>query len=447
MPISIEMPKLSDTMTEGTLVKWRKKLGDKIEMGDVIAEIETDKATMEMEAFDDGTLAEIFVKEGEKVAVGQQIALLAVAGEKPGEAKPAAPSPAVAASTHYQEVAGAPIPGAPGAAPKPATAPAAAAAPEPAPVVTPQGRVKASPLARKLAAQKGIDLTRVVGTGPGGRIIERDLANAPVGAPAPASPARPATSAAPAAPVAVSSAVLAVPPIPAGPGDRVVPLSGMRRVIAERLVASKSTIPHFYLQIEADAEPLLKLRVGLNAGAEASGRGKITVNDLILKAAVAALVRVPKVNAAWAGDAIIEYDKINLSVAVAVEEGLVTPVIRDVAGQSISEISAAVKDLATRARGKRLKPEEYQGGTFTVSNLGSYGIESFFAIVNPPQAAILSVGAAVKKPVVNAAGQIVPGQRMSIGLSCDHRVVDGALGSQYLGELKNLIENPALMLL
>ncbi|XHR28068.1 MAG: pyruvate dehydrogenase complex dihydrolipoamide acetyltransferase [Chthoniobacteraceae bacterium] len=444
MPISIEMPKLSDTMTEGTLVKWRKKLGDKIEMGDVIAEIETDKATMEMEAFDDGTLAEIYVKEGEKVAVGQQIALLAVAGEKPGEAKAAAPSPAVAASTHYQEVAGAPIPGATGAAPAPSPAPAAAA---PAPSATPQGRVKASPLARKLAARKGIDLTRVTGTGPGGRIIERDLANAPVGAPAPASPARPAASAAPAAPVAVSSAVNAVPPIPAGPGDRVIPLSGMRRVIAERLVASKSTIPHFYLQIEADAEPLLKLRVGLNAGAEASGRGKITVNDLILKAAVAALVRVPKVNAAWAGDAIIEYDKINLSVAVAVEEGLVTPVIRDVGGQSISEISAAVKDLATRARGKRLKPEEYQGGTFTVSNLGSYGIESFFAIVNPPQSAILSIGAAVKKPVVNAAGQIVPGQRMSIGLSCDHRVVDGALGSQYLGELKNLIENPALMLL
>lgn len=221
----------------------------------------------------------------------------------------------------------------------------------------------------------------------------------------------------------------------------------MRRVIAERLVASKSTIPHFYLQIEADAEPLLKLRAEINATAEREGRGKITVNDLILKAVASAIARVPKVNAAWAGDSVIEYAAIHLSVAVAVEDGLVTPVLRDAAGKSLREISEAVKDLAARARTKKLKPEEYQGGTFTISNLGSYGIESFFAIVNPPQSAILSVGAAVKKPVVNAAGQIVSGQRITIGLSCDHRVVDGALGSQFLAELRSFIENPALMLL
>ena len=221
----------------------------------------------------------------------------------------------------------------------------------------------------------------------------------------------------------------------------------MRRGIAERLVASKTTIPHFYLQLEADAAPLLRLRADLNAAAESAGQGKITINDLILKAAIVALTRVPGVNAAWAGDAIIQYDAINLSVAVSIAEGLMTPVIPNVAGKSLREISEAVKDLATRARNKRLKPEEYQGGTFTVSNLGSYGVESFYAIVNPPQAAILSVGAVVKKPVVNEAGQIVPGQRIAFGLSCDHRVVDGALGSQYLAELRRLIEAPASMLL
>ena len=221
----------------------------------------------------------------------------------------------------------------------------------------------------------------------------------------------------------------------------------MRRVIAERLVASKSTIPHFYLQIEANAEALLKLRGEINAASEAAGAGKITVNDFVLKAVLAALVRVPKVNASWAGDSIIEYGAINLSVAVAVEEGLVTPVLRNAAGKSLREISEGVKDLATRARTKKLKPEEYQGGTFTVSNLGSYGIESFSAIINPPQAAILSVGAIVKKPVVGAAGQIVAGQRVSLTLSCDHRVVDGSLGSQFLGELRGFIESPALMLL
>jgi len=428
MPLPIEMPKLSDTMTEGTLVKWRKKVGDPVEMGDVIAEIETDKATMEMEAFDDGTLAEIYIQEGEKVAVGQQIALLALAGDKPGDvaAKPSAPAPAKAAS-----------------AAKAAPAAPAAPAPEPAVPVS-HGPVKASPLARKIAAARGVDLTRITGTGPGGRIIERDITSAPpsTGKPAAAPAKRPTPATG-----APAAAIPAIPPIPAGPNDRVIPLTGMRRVIAERLVASKSTIPHFYLQIEADAEPLLKLRAEINATAESSGRGKLTVNDLILKAVASAIARVPKVNAAWAGDSVIEYAAVHLSVAVAVDDGLVTPVLRDASSKSLREISEAVKDLATRARTKKLKPEEYQGGTFTVSNLGAYGIESFFAIVNPPQSAILSVGAAVKKPVVNAAGQIVPGQRISIGLSCDHRVVDGALGSQFLGELRGFIESPALMLL
>jgi len=425
------MPKLSDTMTEGTLVKWRKKVGEKVAMGDVLAEIETDKATMEMEAFDDGTLAEIFVQEGQKVAVGQQIALLTLRGDKPGAAA-ATPRPGKAPKAAAQPDS------------KTAATPAPAAAIEAAPVASPGERVKASPLARKLAAARGVDLTRLAATGPGGRIVQSDVLAAQPGSPAPAqvsaAPARPA-------PLATAAPVPVVAPIPAGPNDRVIPLSGMRRVIAERLVASKTTIPHFYLNLEADAEALLKLRAESNATAEAGGRGKITVNDFILKAVVSALGRVPKVNAAWAGDTIIEYASINLSVAVAVEDGLVTPVLRDVAGQSLRQISEAVKDLAARARTKKLKPEEYQGGTFTVSNLGSYGVESFSAIVNPPQAAILSVGAVVKRPVVNAAGQIVAGQRMALGLSCDHRVVDGALGSQFLVELRGFIENPALMLL
>ena len=443
MPVSIEMPKLSDTMTEGTLVKWRKKLGDKVEMGDVLAEIETDKATMEMEAFDDGTLAEIYIQEGEKVAVGQQIALLTLPGEKPGDKAPAGAPPS--ASTAAKS-----FPSAPAASSNVPVAPAAPAAPAPQepPETGSQSRVKASPLARRIAAARGIDLGRVAGTGPGGRIVQRDVLSAqPTGTPSAAAPAkRPAPQPAPGVPAA-HAAIPVIPAIPAGPNDRVIPLSGMRRVIAERLVASKTSVPHFYLQIEADAGPLLGLRAEINATAESAGRGKITVNDLVIKAVIATLARVPKVNAAWAGDSIIEYASINLAVAVAVEDGLVTPVLRDAAGLSLREISEAVKDLAVRARSKKLKPEEYQGGTFTLSNLGSYGIESFFAIVNPPQAAILSVGAAVKKPVVNAAGQVVAGQRMAIGLSCDHRVVDGALGSQFLGELRGFIENPALMLL
>jgi pyruvate dehydrogenase E2 component (dihydrolipoamide acetyltransferase) len=415
MSISIQMPKLADTMTEGTLVRWLKKTGDKIKSGDIIAEIETDKATMEMESFDDGILDQILVKDGEKVAVGQEIALLLEPGEKPGSAKPAATKAS-----------------APAAAAAPASAPAASAAPVAAPAAdagTGQ-RVKASPLARKIAAASGIDLSNIVGTGPGGRIVQADLAAQPA-----SGLAKPAAAPAPAAAT------------PAGAGDQKVALSGMRRVIADRLLQSKTTIPHFYLNIEVDAEPLMRLRAEINASAEAAGMGKVTVNDLVLKAVTAALVRVPKVNASWAGDSIIEYGSVHLSVAVAVEDGLVTPVLRDAGKLTLRQISDGVKDLAVRARNKKLKPEEYQGGTFTVSNLGSYGIESFSAIINPPQAAILSVGAIVKKPVVNAAGQIVAGQRLALGLSCDHRVVDGAIGAQYLGELRKLIENPTLMLL
>jgi pyruvate dehydrogenase E2 component (dihydrolipoamide acetyltransferase) len=293
--------------------------------------------------------------------------------------------------------------------------------------------VKASPLAKKIAAGKGVDLGAVTGTGPGGRIVAKDLEGAPSGG----------------APIAAApvSAVAAIPATPAGAGDQRIPLSGMRRVIAERLLASKTQLPHFYLHIEVDAAPLMKARSELNAVTEAVGGPKLTVNDFVLKAVVTAAQRVPAVNASFAGDAIIQYGSVNLSVAVAVEEGLVTPVIRDAHKKTLREISESVKDLATRARNKKLKPEEYQGGTITVSNLGAYGIESFSAIINPPQAAILAIGSIVKKPVVGPNDQIVVGQRMSVGLSADHRVVDGAVGAAYLGELRKLLENPTLMLL
>ena len=235
--------------------------------------------------------------------------------------------------------------------------------------------------------------------------------------------------------------------MPAGPNDQRIPLSGMRKVIAERLLVSKTTIPHFYLNIDVDAGELMQLRSEVNATSEKSGQPKLTVNDFILKAAVVAAIKVPKVNAAFDGDAVIEYGSINLAVAVAIDDGLATPVIWDAQKKSLREINAAVKDLATRARSKKLKPDEYQGGTLTVSNLGSYGIDNFSAIINPPQSIILSIGAVVKKPVVNAKNEIVVGQRLSIGLSCDHRVVDGAIGAEYLSELRKLIENPALMLI
>jgi pyruvate dehydrogenase E2 component (dihydrolipoamide acetyltransferase) len=419
MPNYIEMPKLADTMTEGTLVKWRKKIGEKVSVGDVVADVETDKATMEMESFDDGTLHEFLVKEGQKVAIGAKLAVLLSKGEQP----PAAGS--------------VPPPAAAEAAAPAASAPAASAVVAvPASVQTAGGsarsaggRVKSSPLARKIAAERGLDISQLAGTGPGGRIVAKDVQSAQ---------ARPAAAASGAAPIAYATA---------GDGDEVIALSGMRRIIAERLLASKTQIPHFYLHLEVDAGPLMKMRAQLNAGSEAAGASKLTVNDFILKAVVAAAVKVPAVNASFAGDSVIQFSSVNLSVAVAVEDGLVTPVVRNANKKSLKEISDAVKDLASRARGKKLKPDEYQGGTITVSNLGAFGVEFFDAIINPPQAAIVSVGAIVKKPVVGPGDAIVVGQRLAIGLSADHRVVDGAVAASYLAEIKRLVESPALLLI
>ncbi len=421
----IQMPKLSDTMTEGTLVSWKKKVGDRVKAGEVLAEIETDKATMEWEATDDGSLREIYVKEGGKVNVGERIAFIGEEGEeapengaaKQEEPKAETEKPAPAEATE-EEIA-----------PK-QKAPDDKAASD-AEEKTETGRIKASPLARKIAAEKSIDLTTIKGTGPGGRIVEKDIEAAASATPAIArTPANPKP----------------VPAIAAGETVRTT-LTGMRKIIAERLGQSLGPIPHFYLNIEIDAGPLMRIRAELKSAGEDDDASKITVNDFILCAAVLAAQGEPKVNASFDNDAIVQYGDINLGVAVALDEGLVTPVVRQAQNKSLREISAAVKDLAHRARNKRMKPEEFQGGTLTVSNLGSYGIDYFSAVINPPQAIILSIGAIVRQPVVSEAGAIVSGHRMKIGMSCDHRVVDGAIGANYLKALRQLLENPALLLL
>lgn len=423
MSAYIEMPKLSDTMTEGTVVKWRKGVGDTVETGDVVAEIETDKAVMELEAFAEGTLSEIYVPEGGKARIGQKLASLGVPVEAEASELP---------NGRTEQPVSCPISSQPPVSiPEPRL--------EPTNVSTSSlPRVKASPLAKKLAAASGVDLGFLKGSGPGGRIVARDV-EAVTGTNQPAAPDSSISAVPSPAPAAVQATVSGT--------DKRIPLSGMRKVIADRLLVSKTQIPHFYLHIEVDAGELVHLRTQVNAAMEKAAMGKLTINDFILKAAIMAAVRVPRVNAAFAGDAIIEYANVHLAVAVAVDEGLVTPVIREAQRKSLREISEAVKDLANRARTKRLKPDEYQGGTLTVSNLGKYGIESFSAIISPPQAVILSVGAIVKKPVVNAAGQVVAGERITVGLSADHRVVDGAVGAQYLGQLRQLLENPTLLLL
>jgi len=440
----IQMPKLSDTMTEGTLVAWKKKKGDKVSAGDVIAEIETDKATMEWESPEDGTLTEIYVEEGGKVNVGEKIAFIGGEGEAaPAEAKeekkpePEEKEEKKAAPKKKEAETEKPEPEekeeetAPPQEDKNGekkSAESKKAGGEAKTESSGEARVKASPLARRIAGELGVDLSAVKGTGPEGRVTETD-----VRASAKSKGAQPPAAA-------------AAPQIQAGEGAR-INLSGMRKVIAERLVASKGPVPHFYLNIEIDAGPLMSARAELKTAGEGSDSAKITVNDFVLKASVEAAVRVPKANASFDVDAIVQYSDVNLAIAVAIEDGLVTPVIRAAQSKSLREISEAVKDLAHRARNKRMKPEEFQGGTFTVSNLGSYGIDNFSAIINPPQGFILSIGAIVKKAVIDDCDQIVAGQRMSIGMSCDHRVIDGALGAEYLKELRQLLENPALLLI
>jgi pyruvate dehydrogenase E2 component (dihydrolipoamide acetyltransferase) len=399
-----------------------------VEIGDIIAEIETDKATMEMEAFDEGILSKISVPEGGKAPVGSAIAILLEDGESE---EATTPSPA--------ESAPAALPNTPPAAAKALESAAATVnkSQTPAPTPTDGERIKASPLAKKIAESEGVDLTAVSGTGPGGRIVKADVVAAPPSsspAPAPAAPPAPAVAPVPAA----------ISPVAEG-ADQIVELSSMRKIIAERLLTSKISIPHFYLHLEVDAAPLMALRKQINAQSEASHGNKYSVNDFVVKALINASVTVPEANASFNGDHIVQFAHVGISVAIAVDDGLVTPVVKNAEQKSLLAISKEIKEMAVRAHDKKLAPNEFDGGTVTISNLGAWGIESFDAIVNPPQAVILSVGGIIEKPVVKD-GEIVPGLRMNLGVSCDHRVVDGAVGAKFLGEIKRLLENPALML-
>ncbi len=444
----IQMPKLSDTMTEGTLVAWKKKKGDKVSAGEVLAEIETDKATMEWEAPEDGMLTEIYVEEGGKVNVGDKIAFIGGEDEeapkeeapakkeekKPEEAKAKEKEPEEKEEKKKPEEREEKEPTAEKREEKKIDKKPEAKAEKPAPRIDngEEARVKASPVARRIAAELGVDLSSVNGTGPEGRVTETDVRAA----------AKSKTTSAPQKPAAVAKPE---PTVKAGEGAR-IQLSGMRKIIAQRLVESLGPVPHFYLNIDIDAGPLMAAREELKSAGEDAETAKITVNDFVLKAAVQAAVKVPRVNASFDGDTIVQYADVDLGIAVAIEDGLLTPVIRAAQNKSLREISELAKDLAHRARNKRMKPEEFQGGTFTVSNLGGMGIDSFFAIINPPQGFILSVGLITKTAVVDDCDQIVVGHRMNIGMSCDHRVIDGALGAEYLKELRHLLENPALLL-
>jgi pyruvate dehydrogenase E2 component (dihydrolipoamide acetyltransferase) len=441
----IQMPKLSDTMAEGTLVAWKKKKGDHVSAGELLAEIETDKATMEWESPEDGTLSEIYVQEGGKVNVGDKIAFIRGEGEETPkqeaatkkkteavpEKKPQAetekPAPAEAADEEtappQQKDVGAAM-----SAPRAETTQQKPQAREQKPE---EPRVKASPVARRLAGELGVDLSDVKGTGPDGRVTETDIRAA----------AKMKTLE-PARPRAGRERDQGLP----APTSARIQLSGMRRVIAQRLVESLGPVPHFYLTIDINAGPLMEAREELKSAGEGADAAKITVNDFVLKAAVMAAVKVPRVNASFDNDAIVQYADVDLGVAVAIEDGLLTPVIRAAQDKSLREISALAKDLAHRARNKRMKPEEFQGGTFTVSNLGGLGIDSFSAVINPPQGFILAIAKVTKVPLVDDCDQIMVGHRMSITMSCDHRVIDGALGAEYLKELRHLLENPALLM-
>jgi pyruvate dehydrogenase E2 component (dihydrolipoamide acetyltransferase) len=435
MAVEILMPALSPTMEEGTLAKWLVKEGDVVKSGQILAEIETDKATMEFEAVDEGTVAKILIAEGTAgVRVNTPIAVLAEEGE---DASAAAAKPAAAP-------AAAPAPAAPVPAPV-----AAVAAPAPAaPVAAGGARVFASPLARRIAAEKGLDLTTVRGSGPHGRIVRADVEGAQA-APAVVAAAAPVAAAPVAAPAkaAVASGMSAdtVLKMYADREFTEVALDGMRRTIAARLTEAKQTIPHFYLRREVRLDALMAFREQLNKGLESRGV-KLSVNDFIIKACAIALQAVPDANAVWAGDRILKLKPSDVAVAVAVEGGLFTPVLRDADRKTLSVLSAEMKDLATRAKTKKLAPHEYQGGSFAISNLGMMGVENFDAVINPPHGAILAVGAGVKKPVVLKDGSLGVATVMSMTLSVDHRVIDGALGAEFLKVVVDALENPITML-
>ena len=435
MATLIDMPKLSDTMTVGTLVKWLKNEGDPVSNGDMIAEVETDKATMEVECFDDGVLIKQYCEVGDEVLVGGPIAAIGEAGES-------APEASTAASATVEE------------APKkevkdpviseklvsPSEAPAEKSVPEvikdAVPTAANEERIKASPLAKRIATEKGIDLSTIKGSGPNGRIVKGDVESA-----TPNAVISEGTSASTTTATTTTIATLE---------ELTLPVSNMRKSIGKALVASKTQAPHFYLQIEVNGAPLASLRQELNAKlalqSPEQGGAKFSVNDLTLKAAAEAVRRVPAINRSWEGETIQQHPNVHLAFGVAIDDGLVTPVIRAAENKGLREISAEAKVLIKKARAKKLTPDEMTGSTLTVTNLGMFGISDFYGIINPNNAAILSIGATIKKPIVNEKNEIVVGQIMKIGLSGDHRTIDGAVGAQYLQALKEILETPALML-
>lgn len=434
MPVIIDMPKLSDTMTVGTLVNWLKKEGDAVAPGDMIAEVETDKATMELENFEAGILLKQYVAVGQQVAIGAPICAIGKAGEvvpevgagsvaavSGNEANTAASSASTDVSTANKGI-------------------------EASVTTHSDGRIKASPLAKKIATEMGVPITQVPGTGPDGRIVKKDVLAAAVAVSQPASVVDVVKA------VGTSKSVtqpVRMPVFASAVEDKEIPVTNMRATIARRLVESKTQTPHFYLQIEVDAEPLMKMRTEINDGMAASfgeNAPKFTVNDFILKASAEALRRVPAVNASWQGNTILQHGNIHLAFGVAIEDGLLTPVIRDCGVKGLRQISLEAKELIQKAKSKKLKPEEMVGSTFTVTNLGMFGITNFYGIINPPNAAILSVGGTTKQPVVLPDNTIGVGYRMNIGLSGDHRVVDGANAAKFLSELKLVLEKPTLML-
>jgi pyruvate dehydrogenase E2 component (dihydrolipoamide acetyltransferase) len=434
MPISLTMPALSPTMTEGKLAKWNVKEGDKVTSGTILAEIETDKATMEFEAIDDGVVGKLLVPEGtEGIAVNAPIAVLLADGEDASALQGFTPkSIGGAAPAKAESVAPAPPPAAAPASTKP-TASAVPPPPVPqAPAARGDGaRIFASPLARRLAAEANIDLGAVNGSGPHGRIVKSDIEAAQA-----SGATRPAAAAAPAAKPAT--------PVAPAVGDFIeLPLSMMRKTIARRLTESKQTIPHFYLTIDCELDALLALRQQINAKSDAY---KLSVNDFIIRACGMALRQVPTANAIWGGDKILQSRTYDVAVAVALDGGLITPIIRDADHKGLALISSEMKELAGRAKLGKLKPEEYQGGTFALSNLGMYGIKEFAAVINPPHGSILAVGAGEQRPVVKH-GALAVATVMSCTLACDHRVIDGALGSKWLASFKGFIEDPLTMLL
>jgi pyruvate dehydrogenase E2 component (dihydrolipoyllysine-residue acetyltransferase) len=466
----VVLAKLSPTMEEGTIVKWTKKEGDAVKQGDVLAEIETDKANMEMEAQGSGVLRKILVQAGGKAPIGTLIGVIAEANEdiepliakeagKAGAApKPAAtpapapaapaPEPAKAAAEATAKAAPADQPASAASAAKtPPAPPPPAPGPAPAPVAASAsastggdgGRVKASPLARSMAAHQNIDLSSVAGSGPGGRIIKRDIESWAGPRPS-AAPAR--SSGAPAARASSAPAPRPAPPGPSITPGQELPLSNMRKTIAKRLSESKFGAPHYYVTVEIDMDAAVDLRDQIQRLEE----GKVSFNDLVVKACARALTRFPMVNASWGGDKIATHADVNIGIAVAIPDGLITPVVRNADRKSILDIAQEVRDLATRARDRKLKPEEFTGSTFTISNLGMYDVDSFTAIINPPDSAILAVGAVRKVPVVDG-DTIRPGHRMKVTMSSDHRVIDGALAAQFLAEVRRLLEAPVGLLL